>query len=173
MKEIWKTIPGFSRYQASSTGLLRSTNYKNSGKTKILSPSNSDGYLKTMLQSDSGKYKTWNVHKFISITFYGDSKGKEVNHIDGNKLNNSVVNLEYCTRSENIKHAVRKGLQPIMHGSKNGNSKLTESQVRAIRKAKQVNGRFWGRNKIAKELGMNPKHLQRIVNDSDNLWKRV
>ena len=84
MKTTWKKIPKFSRYEASCDGFLRSTNYKNSGQTRILKPAlGQDGYLQTMLQSDCGKYHSFKVHKFICLTFLGDRKiGQEVNHRD-------------------------------------------------------------------------------------------
>jgi hypothetical protein len=85
--EKWEKIPGFSRYEASSLGRLRSTNYKNSGKTKVLKPSDGgDGYLKTMLLNDDGDYKSWGVHKWVALAFIGPKpKGLEINHIDGVK----------------------------------------------------------------------------------------
>ena len=104
MEKIWKTIPGFSRYEASEDGRLRSNNYKNSKKTKELKPALApDGYFQTMLQGDDKKYYSFKVHKFICLAFYGNRcDGEEVNNKDGNKQNNSIINLEYCTRKENI-----------------------------------------------------------------------
>ena len=165
--EIWKHMPGFSRYEASIFGRLRSLNYKDSGLRKVLKPSLSGGYLKTMLKADSCKYKTWNVHKFITMTFFGECpEGKEVNHKDGNKLNNYITNLEYVTRLENVKHCHDNGLQEYKRGVDVGTCKLTESQVLTILKKKKEGGRFWGRNNIAKEFGITEKHVQDIANNS-------
>ena len=62
----WKTIKGFSNYEASNTGLIRSLDYKRSGKVQILKPAKSkDGYLKTMLKSDDSKYHSKPIH-FVS-----------------------------------------------------------------------------------------------------------
>lgn len=170
--ELWKNIPNFSMYQASNFGRLRSLNYKRSGIIKVLNPSiSNDGYLKTMLLNDSGKYNSCTVHKFITLAFYGSRPPElEVNHIDGNKLNNNINNLEYCTRSENCKHAVRIGLWEVKRGEKNGMAKLTQAQVDEAREAKRTKGRFWGRNEMAKRFGINAKHLQRIVNNPTVLW---
>lgn len=170
--EIWTDIPGFSRYKASNLGRLRSENYKKSGLIKVLKPSIAkDGYLKTMLLSDSGGYKSWTVHKFITLAFYGSRPvGNEVNHIDGDKLNNAIDNLEYCTHAENCQHAVDNKLWKPRRGELNGMSKLTLEQVQRAIKAKNEKGRFWGRNELAKEFGVTPKHLQKVVNDI-NSWK--
>lgn len=173
--EEWEPIPSFSRYEASTLGRLRSLNYKNSGMVIVLKPAiNKDGYYCTMLLNDNNKYCSWKVHKFITLAFYGVvPDGLEVNHIDGVKINNRIDNLEYVTRSENILHAIRIGLQKVRKGTDVGNSKLTEDQIRYARKLKKDGGRFWGREKLAKEWGINNKHLQRIVNHPEKLWSHV
>lgn len=171
MKELWWAIPDFSRYEASNLGRLRSLDYKNSGKTRVLKPALSGGYLKTMLQKDDGTYKSWNVHKFVAITFLMTIPDLEVNHVNGIKTDNRVCNLEYVTRSENILHAIRLGLQPIMRGSKNGMSKVTEYQVRDIRVHAANNGRFYGRKMLAEKYGISEAQIKAIV--SKRVWSHV
>jgi hypothetical protein len=108
------------------------------------------------------------------LAFYGYREdGLTVNHKDGNKQNNSISNLEYCTRSENCLHAVRTGLWEIKHGSKNGNSKLTESDVIAIRKHANENGRYYGRKKLAEQYNVSEAHIKDIVTKRRNTWKYV
>lgn len=173
--ESWNPMPGFKRYQASDAGRLRSLNYKRSGLIKIIKPAiDKKGYLCTMLQNDQGKYNSWTVHKWIALTFHGPCpKGKEVNHKDGNKLNNKPDNLEYCTHKQNCQHAVDNGLWEIRVGELNGMAKLTNEQVLRAREMKRTKGRFWGRNELAKEYGISAKHLQKIVNNPDVSWYNV
>ena len=173
--EIWKKIPGFSRYEASNFGRLRSLNYKNSGIIKVLTPGlSTDGYLKTVLLNDKSKYITVAVHRVIALVFKGKKpKNKEVNHKDGIKINNFENNLEYLTRQQNVQHSIKLGLQIPFRGSEVGTSKLTEDKVKELRELKKRKGRFWGRNEIAKELGVSPKHLQKIVNKPELIWKHV
>lgn len=66
------------------------------------------------------------------LTFVGPSN-LEVNHKDGNKLNNNLSNLEYCTSKENMSHAKLKGLTPNRKGDKTGMAKLTEDKILEIR----------------------------------------
>lgn len=170
--EIWKSILGFSRYEASNFGRVRALNYKNSGLIKILKPAESNGYLKTVLINDNGKYKSLSIHKIITLAFYGERmQGQEVNHKDGNKLNNSIINLEYCTRSDNVKHSYDNGLQSPMRGEDNASSKLTDKDVIMIKCAKMKGGRFWGRNEIAKKLGISAGHVKDIANDKS--WNHI
>lgn len=173
--ETWKTIPGFRRYEASSLGRLRSTNYKNSGKIKVLKPALSpDGYMKTMLQDDNKKYRSWTVHKFVTLAFFGKKgEGIEVNHKNGNKTDNRIENLEYCTRSHNMKHALRTGLMEPKRGSKNGHSKLTEKEVIEIRKHAKEKGQRYGRAKLAEKYGVSEAHIKDIVNRRRNSWPHV
>jgi hypothetical protein len=69
------------------------------------------GYNKVFLSSNNtGKW--YSVHRIVLASFKGFSKNKfEVNHIDGNKQNNKLDNLEWCTRSENAKHAIKLNLK--------------------------------------------------------------
>ena len=70
-----RRIPNFSRYSVDENGNIYSTDYKRSGRIKKLSPATSpDGYLKTMLLGDDGKYHTVTVHLMVCITFLGISR---------------------------------------------------------------------------------------------------
>lgn len=177
--ELWKPIPNFSRYEASDMGRLRSLNYKNSKKTKVLKPSISpDGYEKTMLLDDNGKYRSWTVHLFVCLAFYGEKpKGMEVNHKNGIKTDNRLDNLEYCTRSENILHAYQNGLEEPVRGSKNGMAKITEKQVLEIRRfveeAKKKGIRYYGRAKLAKKYGISESHIKDIVSKRRGVWSHI
>jgi hypothetical protein len=74
------------------------------------------------------------VHRLVLATFIGPGDGLEANHKNARKDDNRLVNLEWVTRTENTKHAITSGLMVAHRGEKNGNSKLTDSAVRAIRK---------------------------------------
>jgi hypothetical protein len=107
--EILKDIAGFEGlYQASSLGKIKSlvkrsknVNYLKEGVTKA-------GYKMVTLCKNKKRY-TKSSHRLIAEAFYGLSKN-DVNHKDGNKLNNNIENLEYVTKSENTKHAINTGL---------------------------------------------------------------
>ena len=134
-QEIWKSIPGYEKYEASTLGKIRSLNYLRTGKIKELKQGKSKlGYLFVVL-CDNSKNKRFAVHQLIALTFLENSNNwKEVNHIDSNKQNNQVDNLEWSTRSLNIRHSVKAGTFNVLHGEKNGNSKLTNDQVIQIKK---------------------------------------
>ena len=118
MSELWKGIEGYeSNYMVSNRGRIMSLNYgaKNialSGKTKIMKQSlSSSGYYHVQLYKN-GRAATKLVHILVAEAFLQNEHGKpEVNHIDGNKANNDVTNLEWVTRKENLTHAVKTGLK--------------------------------------------------------------
>jgi len=172
MEELWKDIPGFSRYQASNTGKLRSLSYKNMKSIKELKPAVSEGYLKTMILNDDKKYKTIRVHKMIALAFLGYSQ-LEVNHKDGNKLNNNINNLEYCTHSENAIHSFKMGLQIPIRGSKVGGSKLKEYQIKEIREYAKENGYLKNRKSMALKYGVSEATLKDVVSQRRNNWSHV
>lgn len=175
MEIIWKPIPNFSRYEASNTGLIRSLNYKNSKKIKVLKPAkSSDGYMKTMLKNDQGKYNSWVVHKWICLAFYGERpEGLEVNHIDGDKTNNHINNLEYVTHSGNCQHSFDTGLQEPKRGSKNGMHKLVESEVAEIRAIAKSRGMYYDRKGLADQFGVSEYCIKDIVTRRRNSWPHV
>lgn len=103
MNEEWKTILGYGGYYLiSNTGKVCSIKR---GYTKMKKPhKNSDGYLKVRI--GCGKLsKVEFVHRLVAEAFIGDISNKEVNHLDGNKENNNVSNLEICSHRENMQHA--------------------------------------------------------------------
>lgn len=118
--EKWKPIKNFEGlYEVSDKGNVRSldrTVLKSDGrkqrfKGKTLVPAkNNGGYLHVDLRN-CGKRKIARVNRLVADAFIDNKYNKpQVNHIDGDKTNNHVNNLEWCTSSENVKHAVKTGL---------------------------------------------------------------
>lgn len=114
MQEIWADIKGYEGlYKISSLGTVKALpNNPTHLKELILTPSkNSSGYLKVELYKDKVS-KMYYVHRLVALTFIPNPYNKpQVNHKDGNKLNNTVENLEWVTKSENQKHAIKHGLR--------------------------------------------------------------
>lgn len=110
MKEIWKQVIGYEDlYQISNFGRVKRF-YKNKSE-KILKPIK--GHLGYMFYgfSKETKIKTYRIHRLVAIHFIENPHNyPEVNHIDGNKENYSIDNLEWCTRSQNMKHGHSLGL---------------------------------------------------------------
>lgn len=115
MKEEWIDIIGYDgKYQISNLSNIKSMNYKLSGKERVLKQFiNSGGYY-TLSLCKNGISTNYFVHRLMFENFIGEiPKSMDVNHIDGNKLNNSVENLEILTRSQNLLHSVDIGKRKI------------------------------------------------------------
>jgi hypothetical protein len=125
---LFKTIPSFPNYMINRVGEVQ--NYKN----KILSSyTDRYGYLVSTLYLDK-KRKKRTVHSLVMETFVHIRKGNcQINHIDGDKKNNKLENLEYCTASDNLSHAYRIGLKSAI-GERNGFSKICSKDVVNIKK---------------------------------------
>jgi hypothetical protein len=112
--EIWKQIQGYEGlYEISDRGRIKNTGSEKSklatlsknGDLFLKKQINNAGYERLLLTNGSNR-KTYSVHRLVAIAFIPNPEGKkQVNHIDGNKSNNCVENLEWSTSSENIKHA--------------------------------------------------------------------
>lgn len=101
MLEIWRDIKGYEgKYQVSSWGRVR-------GANGILTPyKTSKGYLKVGLCNGGRCSDKKRVHRLVAAAFIPNPYGlPQVNHLDGNKENNSVTNLEWCTNQQNMNHA--------------------------------------------------------------------
>lgn len=110
----WRPIPTFGgRYEISNTGLARrSAPAKSTYVGRVRVPRvNRWGYLHFVATRDD-KCVDIRIHRAVAIAFLGDPPfpGAQVNHKDGNKLNNRVENLEWCSRQENVSHSRRVGL---------------------------------------------------------------
>ena len=102
MKEKWKQVPGFSRYEISNQGRLR-----NKTNQHVLCPGiDKYGYEKVSIYDDQGRLRYLTIHRIVALTWL-PSKGKklQVNHKDGVKTNNAVCNLEWVSVRENIIHS--------------------------------------------------------------------
>lgn len=108
---VWKDIPCFSNYQVSNNGLVRN---KNTGLTLKQQESKTTvgTYLTTPLINDSGERYHGLIHRYVCMAFHGTPEGYQsldVNHKDDNKHNNNEWNLEWMTRSQNVKYAFQTG----------------------------------------------------------------
>ena len=105
MKEVWKTIEDFPSYEVSNLGRVRN---KKTSKLLTLIP-DKDGYLRVHLNNDKNVKR---VHRLVAQAFIPNKTNKDqVNHKDGDKTNNAVDNLEWCTSKENNDHALKTGLR--------------------------------------------------------------
>lgn len=109
-QEEWKAIAECNgEYYVSNHGRVKSLKF---GKERILKPAiNSSGYWYIFIFVKNQKPKFCMIHKLMAVAFIPNTQNKkEVNHKDGNKLNNNLCNLEWVTHSENMKHAWDTGL---------------------------------------------------------------
>lgn len=162
--EVWKDVVGYEgRYQVSNKGRVKSLNYKRSKKPKLLTTTLHDwGYLQVRL-----KRKTFYVHRLVAEAFLPNPESKPtVNHLDGNKANNKLVNLEWATLSENNKHAYKIGLKD-QSGAKNGFSKLKQEEVLTIYLLKDCKGIT--QKEIADVYNVNHSTVSNIQNKKN--WK--
>lgn len=105
MQELWRDVKGFQgRYQVSNYGRVKSLDRYH--KKQIIRKPKTRKYAELLLTSN-GKTKWVLVHRLVAQAFIPNPQNKpEVNHKDGNKLNNNVDNLQWCTRSENELHSL-------------------------------------------------------------------
>lgn len=125
-----------SKYQLKFNYFLNENGEVFSQRTnkKLSTHLDKDGYEKVRLVCTDGKRHTFSVHRLMLENFCPreDMRLLQVNHVDGNKLNNALYNLEWCTCEENIHHAVKMNLRHCQKGENNNAAKLSEQQVKEI-----------------------------------------
>jgi len=159
---MWKTIQDEPYYEVSDDGQVRNKETKHIKSLR----SSRNGYLRVTLYPSG---KTYNVHRLVGIAFVMNNGGTEINHINGNKEDNNYSNLEWCTSSENQRHAYRLGLQDSQKGEDNGSSKLTLRDVRNIRFSEDL--KELTNPQVAGMFNVGTETIRRIRKNI--LWKHV
>lgn len=173
MQEIWKPIPNLNcQYIASNFGKIRTTiefidnplnnhirrqRNKHYKKDSLIGPKLSKkGYQRVNLNK-----KTYFVHRLIALTFLPNLHNyQQINHIDGNKINNNINNLEWVSNQQNRNHAVKNNL--VMRRDKNCTfQKLTTAEcISAVNKYKSGNTTL---KQLGKEYNISKSGMQKIV----------
>ena len=174
MEEKFKDIEGYEGlYQVSNLGRVKSLERYikiSSGgikkiKETILKFSTRNGYSIVMIYKNKKGYRK-SVNRLVAETFIPNFKNKpQVNHIDGNKLNNVVENLEWCTQKENIEHSYRLGSSKV--GQDRLKSKLSNSDVFLIK----YNSDELNQTKLALQLGVSQTLIHNIR--KNKTWKHI
>lgn len=170
MEYIKKYIKGYEGlYKIDNLGNVFSMNFKNWGYEKQLKPSpDNNGYLMVSLFKDEKPTKI-RVHRLIGLNFIPNPNNYPfINHIDGNKQNNKIENLEWCNCAMNNKHARENGLTNIK-GSDHGRSKLTEKEVIEIRRIKKDLG--LSNSELALKFNVKSSNISIIINRKS--WKHI
>jgi hypothetical protein len=122
-------ISGSEDYGADTNGDIWS--FKKDVPKKLAKTISTRGYYKISI-CNNGKVKISNVHKLVALAFLGSSNGLDVNHRNGNKLDNRLENLEYVTEKENAIHSCKNRLSSV--GEKHYKAALSDKQAREIEK---------------------------------------
>ena len=175
MQEVWKDVVGYNGlYLISNFGRIKNRN----GLIMKQKPSK-DGYVRILLFMN-GKYKAEYTHILVAKAFLPKPEGKsEINHIDANKSNNTLRNLEWVTRRENHFHAVALGLKP--ENPTKGKSYEENPRVKPIYQY-DLQGCFIKKWKSIREpasyFHCDPNSISRAINGERKsckgfIWKRI
>lgn len=158
-KVIWLPVKGFPKYEINQYGDVRN---KRTGHIKVPRV-DSSGYFQVGLNNGvRGKNHSKTVHRLVADAFYdGEHEGYQVNHIDGNKQNNFIANLEFVTGSENVQHAYDTGIRVPSGG---------RGPIRKIRivETGQV---FDNMAECARFVGGDSGNICRCVKDPSKMYK--
>lgn len=182
MVEIYKWVDGYENlYKVSNYGNVKTFNWRNSKKEAILRPAKTKcGYMQVALQKD-GKLKSYKLHRLVAQAFLMNEYNKpQVNHIDCNKTNNNVNNLEWCTPKENTAHSIKMGTfsfqsseksinRFIKRGELNGGALLTDIKVREIR-AKYIPN-VYTMKMLANDYNVKQSTIKCVV--TNRSWKHI
>lgn len=166
MKEMWLPIPGkfHKNFLVSDLGRVKSV--RSYGSRILVPVSNGRGYLFVGLHLHGSNNLRY-VHRLVCLSFLGTCPvGIQVNHLDGDKSNNKLSNLEYTTRIENSRHASDNGL--YISGEESHLSKLTRRKILSIR---GLSSRGWNNTEIASRFKITPSNVGQII--KRKTWKGI
>ena len=157
--EIWKDIPGYeNQYQVSNMGRVASLRYGFKMRSCVKNPS---GYLQVAFKVN-GLKKTYLVHVLVANTFLGKVSGKDqVDHINNIKYDNRLENLQWTSRSENMKNNYTRGVTSVERLRSRG------KKVELFSKDGETLGVFNSVNDAAKYLNASPGNISSLCNESN------
>ncbi|MFD0768883.1 NUMOD4 motif-containing HNH endonuclease [Bacillus sp. CGMCC 1.60114] len=171
-REIWKPIKNFEeKYEVSNFGNTRTIAgvFDRKRDEKIIKVRKRSKVLKLIDHINGYKYvnlsdaKHHYVHRLVAEAFIPKEEGKNfVNHIDGNKSNNCIDNLEWCTHKENLRHARDKQLLRVK-GESNPSAKLRKEDIEYIRKHYIPYDRKFGGGALARKFGVSVSTINLVV----------
>lgn len=176
LPENWRPVAsaeGF--YSVSSLGRVRSeplpcrTSGRQRGRVLALSLDTKGYPIVGIFVPEGRRSRTQKVHRLVAEAFLGPANGQQVNHINGDKTDNRVENLEYVSCRDNVRHCWRHGLHGTDHcrGSANTNAKLTDEDVRSIRSLHPG----ISSNRLAEMFGVSATNIGQIV--KRKTWRHV
>ena len=171
--EQWQVYPNNNDYVVSNQGRVKrlkiKTTHNRVWNERILTNTlTKDNYLKVGVKIN-GKQKDYRVHRMVAETWIENLENKpEVNHIDGNKLNNSVENLEWCTSSENTKHSYETKLQATPINSYLG--KLSDDERLDI--VLSYNSQEMSKKELSEKYKVSKTTINSIINNKYSYCKK-
>lgn len=174
MQEIWKDIAGYEGlYQVSNYGKVKSLNYNHTKTEKVLCKKQHKSNYVTVMLCKNGENKNKSIHILVASAFIPNPNSYPcVNHIDGNKKNNNVDNLEWCTHKQNIEHAIKTGLANHygMLGRTGAKNKLSKKIVQYDLQGNVVN-RWDCISDAARFYGVRPGNINNCLSGRNKTYK--
>lgn len=162
--EEWRPVRGSSKYEVSSYGRVKSRHQS------LAVHWDKGGYQQISIRLKAGNPKRFSIHRLVAEAFIENPDNlPQVNHIDGNKQNNFVENLEWCTPQGNMQHKVDNDRQA--RGEAQGAAKLTCQQVCQIRSEYRRYSRMHGATALAAKYDVSNVTILNIINRKG--WKHV
>lgn len=166
-KEEWRVIPGFSSYEVSNYGRVRSGRIKGVKRIFRSNKERLKWYPQVTLCRDSGERDNWFIHRLVAFHFLDDyGPNMMVLHKDGDRTNNNVTNLKMGMHADNAADAIRHGT--LARGENHGNAKLTSKDVEQI---KRLLAKGELQTIIAKQFGVTKHAISHI--SRGNSWKHI
>lgn len=166
MKEEWKDIEKYvGLYQISNLGRVKSFHGK---KERILHPCGKAYLGVTLCKKENGKvvHSRREIHRLVATHFINNNENKPfTNHKNGNKHDNRVENLEWCTAKENTDHAISNRLLKV-NGINNPMAKINKEIAVKIR-SKYKTGKY-SQQMLGNEFGLSQSHVGQII--KGNFW---